>query len=751
MASGEKQWPGWEKLLESARRTATKLKQKTRSCEKASHPWLSFNLNTSKGSTHSPSQSNSPASDIVPSAPPLQEAAVSLVSGGQGNSCVQAGKVDLAVKQRLEQESEEERQATRWENATLLCFDPSVLPVEITGNRHFYNTYADLPLDRVPRDELVHEVVFLRYLNKHPELPYETVDSAVEAALEEFKGNFTTPREFFHFLGFTTFFTPPESIRFPSPSPVLLDTLAQEGAPDVEEGTPSPTQSSRVGQGDSEDRNITPSEENEPYPRPNTEKHETPKVPLEHCSVPKKVSFTPEVEAMDNHTYRSRDHDDQESRLLQFTTIYQTLIRQNISPEVATLAASRVLETGQQNGPRFTSTPHAQNSSCPQPTVPSVTTSSQTIPIDRNTGAKADQSSAAVQTDLRIGVSNANSYRKLSDVDKQGAQLLSQIHVFKNKGDGMDFEAWIRHFENTLDIGDFEDSRKIKYLVSKLMGPAGDFVEQYRLDHPVEASCYKTLKRALKERFMGKNIEYKYQTSYDNCRREPGESIRSFACRVQKLLRRGYPALSNGRNQETIEQFSRHKFLDGLSADLQDRLLCLEFTSFDQLIEAAERHDTAIEQREARQKRELVNAINMLPKTRSPTPTRVDNGILESLRKLNDKLDKTAEKQEELRKDLQEMQKKSTHRNVTFEGDQQKFCALHKYGSHTTNECLVLRNQNTVHCFKCGNAGHKSFECTGGSRPQQGPQSQNWRQKSPHHPAQAATGIHSASDEALNG
>jgi hypothetical protein len=36
------------------------------------------------------------------------------------------------------------------------------------------------------------------------------------------------------------------------------------------------------------------------------------------------------------------------------------------------------------------------------------------------------------------------------------------------------------------------------------MGPAGDFVKQFRLDHPVEASCYKTLKRALKDRFMGK-------------------------------------------------------------------------------------------------------------------------------------------------------------------------------------------------------------------------------------------------------
>jgi hypothetical protein len=41
----------------------------------------------------------------------------------------------------------------------------------------------------------------------------------------------------------------------------------------------------------------------------------------------------------------------------------------------------------------------------------------------------------------------------------------------------------------------------------------------------------------------------------------------------------------------------------GLSVDLQNILLCLEFTSFDQLTEATERHDTALEQREARKKR----------------------------------------------------------------------------------------------------------------------------------------------------
>ena len=355
--------------------------------------------------------------------------------------------------------------------------------------------------------------------------------------------------------------------------------------------------------------------------------------------------------------------------------------------------------------------------------------------------------STAVQTETKVY--NETTTRKISDIDKQGAQLLTQIQVFKNKGDGMDFESWIRHFENTLDIGDFEESRKIKYLVSKLMGLAGDFVEQYRLDHPVEASCHKTLKRALKDRFMGKNIEYKYQTSYDNCKSEEGESVRAFACRVQKLLRKGYPALVEGKSQETIEQFSRHKFVDGLSVDLQDRLLCLEFTSFDQLIEAAERHDTALEQRDARKKREMINAMNILPQTSPPTQTRQsDQLIMDSLKKLNEKLDKTAEQQEELRVSFEKLKTRSSPRNVRFEDRPRKYCEIHKYGSHTTEECSLRGNANEIICFRCGNPGHRAYECP--KTYQKGSQQQNWRQQPAEPPANTTAGVNGASQGSSN-
>ena len=177
---------------------------------------------------------------------------------------------------------------------------------------------------------------------------------------------------------------------------------------------------------------------------------------------------------------------------------------------------------------------------------------------------------------------------------------------------------------------------------------------------------------------------------------------------------------------QQIEQFSRHKFVDGLSVDLQDRLLCLEFTSFDQLIEAAERHDTALEQRDARKKGEMINAMNILPQ-------------------LNEKLDKKAEQQEELRINLEKLKTKSSPRNVWFEDKLRKYCEIHKYGGHSTEECSLRGNANEIICFMCANPGHRAYECP--KTHQRVPQKQNWRQQ-PAEPT--AAGVNDASQGSSN-
>ena len=645
-----------ENLFDSAKKAATRLVTRP-------HPWLSFRL----GNSRSPRVSNQ-----SPSAPAYAAPSVVADLPYLANSEESDGEFERRITAL-----NNELQHLLEEKPTLQEVETSTIPQNITGNAYFYRTYGDRAIYEIPLEELAHEVVFLRLLNKLPGLSYDEIKKGIEAAVRLHPD--ITPIELFHRCGYRTYFSPTSSTGYPDPSPIpesfsnpfrTIESAEQPHARDSynneraeqlrtevvdlteEEGSTTPRNNDVIEEGSVASRNseireegsvdssninnrgereyLVQSENATPPPgrQENQELHQeeqiTPKLPVDQSAVPKRVTFTPGplANTMEGEG-QSSGCDEQQDRLAEFETIYRTLIEQNISSEIATLAASKVLSGTRSSGPRYTSTPHCQPSQ-PRTQQVSCNNSSQTTPLGNQLN------STAVQTETKEY--NETTTRKISDIDKQGAQLLTQIQIFKNKGDGMDFESWIRHFENTLDIGDFEESRKIKYLVSKLMGPAGDFVEQYRLDPPVEASCYKTMKRALKDRFMGKNIEYKFQASYDNCKREAGESVRAFAYRVQKLLRKGYPSLVEGKNQKSIEQFSRHKLIDGLSVDLQDRLLFLEFTSFDQLIKAAERHDTALEQRDARKKREMINAMNILPKTRPPTPTRQsDQLIMDSL------------------------------------------------------------------------------------------------------------------------
>jgi hypothetical protein len=79
----------------------------------------------------------------------------------------------------------------------------------MTENVVFYNNYADLPINQVPLEEIVHEIVFLRLLKKFPGLELQTMGNGVIAALElNIDNKFNTPREIFRFLEYTTFFTP---------------------------------------------------------------------------------------------------------------------------------------------------------------------------------------------------------------------------------------------------------------------------------------------------------------------------------------------------------------------------------------------------------------------------------------------------------------------------------------------------------------------------------------------------------------
>ncbi|KZR96298.1 Uncharacterized protein APZ42_009446, partial [Daphnia magna] len=133
-----------------------------------------------------------------------------------------------------------------------------------------------------------------------------------------------------------------------------------------------------------------------------------------------------------------------------------------------------------------------------------------------------------------------NSQKLLQNQQQQTIALLAQVPAFNGMG-STKFEDWIQHFERVVDTADFEEGRKIKLLGSKLFGSAGDCITTFQLNYPREAKSFVKVKQNLHERFHGGDNRKMYFTEFKNCIRNSGESIRDYACRLQKLYSFAYP------------------------------------------------------------------------------------------------------------------------------------------------------------------------------------------------------------------
>ncbi|KZS05358.1 Uncharacterized protein APZ42_031478 [Daphnia magna] len=133
-----------------------------------------------------------------------------------------------------------------------------------------------------------------------------------------------------------------------------------------------------------------------------------------------------------------------------------------------------------------------------------------------------------------------NSQKLLQNKQQQTIALLAQVPAFNGMG-STKFEDWIQHFERVVDTADFAEGRKIKFLGSKLFGSAGDCITTFQLNYPREAKSFVNVKQNLHERFHGGDNRKMYFTEFKNCIRNSGESIRDYACRLQKLYSFAYP------------------------------------------------------------------------------------------------------------------------------------------------------------------------------------------------------------------
>ncbi|KAI9565040.1 hypothetical protein GHT06_008785 [Daphnia sinensis] len=135
--------------------------------------------------------------------------------------------------------------------------------------------------------------------------------------------------------------------------------------------------------------------------------------------------------------------------------------------------------------------------------------------------------------------------------------------------------------------------------------------------------------------------------------------------RSTKLARGGYPNVSH----EVIEQLSRDKFMNGLTPQLHDRLFCMDFSSFDQMIETAERHDLALELINSRENSNTGDA----PGKKEDAAKDISNLVREAVRS-------------ELAKNAERKPEKREQRNGQYDASE-KFCNFHNMYGHDTSNC----------------------------------------------------------------
>ncbi|KAK4017915.1 hypothetical protein OUZ56_033913 [Daphnia magna] len=461
--------------------------------------------------------------------------------------------------------------------ATQLFFNENLttLKTDTTGTPSFNKQYADLQLEDVPEEEILHELLFLRELNCQPELSYEQIRKSYRAVIQQYGEHFYTPNELFRFLNLRTYLTPIPEALYPNPSPVTAgNNTTRASNPPQYTSTPNPT-------------------------------------------------------------------------------LWQNPMSSAIAPpwqNYRTTASTIASQPGYM----------ASNTHQPQPHY-------------------------------------GHHQSTISELDIQATRLLTQISVFSTPGNNADFNSWLRHFENTLDIGDFEESKKIKYLRSKLVGPAGDFLEQYQLDHPVEATCYETLKQALKERFMEKTW---------NTNTEP----RSTAAKGNLENQSGTSHTESRNLQE--EATRTDKFMNGLAPQLHDRLFCKDFPSFDQMIETAERHDLALELINSRENPGTGDAAG--PLARKEDEAKDISDLMREV--IRSELAKNAETRRPERREP---------RNGQYDMSD-KFCTYHNMYGHDTNNCAARQYQMRLVCEICGRRGHNRNSCRApGNHPSSGQQPPN--------------------------
>jgi hypothetical protein len=329
-------------------------------------------------------------------------------------------------------------------------------------------------------------------------------------------------------------------------------------------------------------------------------------------------------------------------------------------------------------------------------------------------------STAPLKTNLTFPINQSNSFDKKQKLQQsQAMTLFSNVGIYIDRERSGRFDDWMAHLESVLVLGDFEESRKVVLLRSKLYGEAADEFDNFKLENPIRAQSYTSIKERLHKLFHSTETRSKQSVEFHNMQREPEENMRRYANRIRKAFSLAYPLTSilDKATSHSREQIMMDRFLEGLSFDVQTRLKYKEFGSFEKLIEKAEMTAMAVEEAQVR------NRLNAF-QSRNEEPNRDLDKIADALERLNTKVESNTFKND-LEKRIEKMQAQlSAQKSISFSQKIPQvyippertgnlyYCDFHNsWGTHKAGNCKTRENQVNLTCHRCKANGHIATFC----------------------------------------
>ncbi|KZR96044.1 Uncharacterized protein APZ42_009845, partial [Daphnia magna] len=158
----------------------------------------------------------------------------------------------------------------------------------------------------------------------------------------------------------------------------------------------------------------------------------------------------------------------------------------------------------------------------------------------------------------------------------------------------------------------------------------------FQLNYPREAKSFVKVKQNLHERFHGGDNRKMYFTEFKNCIRNSGESIRDYACRLQKLYSFSYPTEVGKTIDADVLKLRETMLMDGflgvLKPNLRERMSFKDYRNLNDLVKATEKcaailNEGKLEKRSV----EFVNAISANANAQELRETKNDISELKSV------------------------------------------------------------------------------------------------------------------------